>query len=136
MITLQTLPNATAQEVFEQVANHLLSQNCRSTTLSGHIKCAYRSDGTPSCPVKCAAGCLISDEEFTVLAETIPDVNTMSWWMMLSHKRLPFPPHPQHVEMIRELQFIHDEEAVSQWRRLLIAKGEELCLDVGFLKID
>ena len=57
MITLKTLGKATAQEVFDQVATHLLTQNERS--LDG-ASCSYRNcDG-----LKCAAGCLISDDEY------------------------------------------------------------------------
>ncbi len=38
MITLKTLPNATAQEVFDQVAKHLLSQKVASRHQTKFIK--------------------------------------------------------------------------------------------------
>ena len=67
MITLKTLPQATAQEVFDQVAKHLLTQMKKSvakraaeSASDSKDYCMYRGfDGT-----KCAAGCLISDDEY------------------------------------------------------------------------
>jgi hypothetical protein len=60
MITLKTLKNSTDQEVFDQVANHLLTQNKRSVSATDNTLCVYRSpDG-----LKCAAGCLIADDEY------------------------------------------------------------------------
>jgi hypothetical protein len=56
MITLETLPQATAQEVFDQVATHLLTQRQRSTTKGN---CAYRGDDG----LKCAAGCLLGPDD-------------------------------------------------------------------------
>jgi hypothetical protein len=41
MITLKTLPQATPQQVFDQVTKHLLTQNARSRSGETQI-CAYR----------------------------------------------------------------------------------------------
>ena len=43
MITLRTLPHATAQEVFDQVATHLLTQNARAGIVDtdGGFMCRY-----------------------------------------------------------------------------------------------
>ncbi len=54
-ITLATLPEATAQEVYSQVRKHLLTQKMKS--IEEGKGCVYRGpDG-----LMCAAGCLISD---------------------------------------------------------------------------
>lgn len=58
-ITLATLPQATEQEVFDQVARHLLTQGAFARIGSAG-RCVFRT----SSGLKCAAGCLISDEEY------------------------------------------------------------------------
>ena len=74
-ITLATLPQATAQQVFDQVKTHMMAQYAKSVGQNSDV-CLYRGpDG-----LKCAAGCLISDEE----AETIPEMK--GWQVMgMSH---------------------------------------------------
>ena len=58
-ITLSTLSEATEQQVFDQVKNHMLTQMKKSMLESNGDPCAYRGfDG-----LQCAAGCLMSDEE-------------------------------------------------------------------------
>jgi hypothetical protein len=61
MITLKTLGKATLQQVFDQVANHLMDQGERAATVnsSGRVTCYYRLND-----LKCAAGCLIGDDEY------------------------------------------------------------------------
>ena len=61
MITLKTLPQATAQEVFDQVTQHLLKQG--KAARSGTGACRYRVE-TRGEILKCAAGCLIADDEY------------------------------------------------------------------------
>ena len=102
MITLATLENATEQEVFNQVKDHLLNQNEKS--LRG-TACAYRSETG----LMCAAGCLMSDEE----AEDIPE-NTC-WWTLVSYESVPLA----HAALISKLQQIHDSHPCSYWPELL-----------------
>ena len=48
------------QEIFDKVAQHLLTQPRSTKIVNGYPKCMYRGDnGT-----KCAAGCLIPDDEY------------------------------------------------------------------------
>ena len=56
-ITLKTLEQATAQEVFDQVAEHMLTQYELSML---NDTCVYRGYSG----LKCAAGCLIGDDEY------------------------------------------------------------------------
>ena len=102
MITLATLENATEQEVFNQVKDHLLNQNEKSLSADG---CAYRSETG----LMCAAGCLMSDEE----AEDIPE-NTC-WWTLVSYESVPLA----HAALISKLQQIHDSHPCSYWPELL-----------------
>lgn len=99
MITLKTLPQATAQQVFDQVVNHLLTQNARST---GEKFCLYR-DKIHS--LKCAAGCLIGDDEYKEEFEG-------KTWLRL-HKQGAVP--LEHLALILELQGIHDNFPSASW---------------------
>lgn len=60
MITLKTLPNASAQQVFDQVAAHLLTQKEKAKQFN---TCKYRVEHRDKV-LKCAAGCLIGDDEY------------------------------------------------------------------------
>jgi hypothetical protein len=98
MITLATLEHATEQEVFDQVARHMLKQRARSW-LQDDV-CAYRgADG-----LKCAAGCLISDEEAEQLNLAAGNINTLPWGCLISRGVAP----DKHRSLISALQHIHD----------------------------
>lgn len=94
MITLATLKDATAQQVFDQVANHLLTQ-LKVSVNSDDSLCQYHSDdGT-----KCAAGCLIADNEYSLCMEGIGNwTNIVEQGFASSH----------HENLIFELQEVHD----------------------------
>ena len=123
MITLATLPNATAQEVFNQVCDHLLTQNEKSMesrnsfTHSGD--CAYRGDYGKSC----AAGILISDSEMEQIFEKDYNVGH-SWFSLINEDIAP----RDHSDLIRELQNIHDEKEPEDWAAALknLAENREL----------
>lgn len=114
MITLATLHKATEQEVFDQVARHLLTQNAKS--LRSDIDCAYlSSDGK-----KCAAGCLIAKDEYhTIIEGTI-------WSGLVSKYKYT----EAHKDLIYKLQRIHDFHYVSDWKLKLteLAKNRNLKL--------
>ncbi len=105
MITLKTLPLATAQEVFEQVANHLLTQNQQSSLNSN---CLYRGADN----LKCAAGCLIGDDEYTPEFDT-PGKGVGSGWISLATRNLV--PN-NHQRLISELQHLHDTVSPTKWK--------------------
>ncbi len=59
----------TPQEIFDTVATHLRTQGRKAMTSYG--KCSYRIyDETSQRMLKCAVGCLISDEAYTADMET------------------------------------------------------------------
>lgn len=106
MITLATLPQATAQEVFDQVARHLLTQNARSVMEGAwRSKCAYRSDDG----LKCAAGCLIDDAEYKPVMDGLSEGS--AWENMVSEGLAP----DVHVDLISDLQDIHDGYEPGAW---------------------
>lgn len=105
MITLKTLADATEQEVFDQVANHLLTQMKKS---EDYVNCLYRSsDG-----LKCAAGCLISDDEYK------PEFEQSGWHAL--REEFPHMITMKHMDLIYHLQYIHDDLDVDDWKAALI----------------
>ena len=103
MITISTLNEATAQQVFDQVAKHLLTQGKRATNGGGSTQCRSRThDG-----LMCAAGCLMSEEEYSEGFENI-SFEALSF-DGIQARRL------RHYEMIQELQEIHDSVEPEDW---------------------
>lgn len=113
MITLETLSQATEQEVFDQVAEHLLAQGTRSQRGSQDQRCQYHWQH-----LKCAAGCLISDKEY------YPGMEDNSWATLVSLGVVP----EDHKSLIVRLQSVHDNVAVEYWKQSLklVAKNYSL----------
>ncbi|MBS7458845.1 hypothetical protein [Coralloluteibacterium stylophorae] len=106
-ITLATLPAATAQEVFDQVARHLMTQGEPAMNADGSSCVYHAADG-----LMCAAGCLIAPEEMRT------DWEGRSWD---SATRRGAP--EAHVGLIERLQTVHDSargiptsEVLPRWR--------------------
>ena len=94
MITLKTLNQATAQQVFDQVVTHLMTQGKKSERFTGG-SCLYLSDSG----LKCAAGCLISDNEYLLQMEG------SDWSDLIHYELVP----RAHGCLISRLQIVHDE---------------------------
>lgn len=101
-ITLATLSQATAQEVFDQVATHLLTQMERSR---GENKYAYRS----ASGLKCAAGCLIGDDEYNERFEEFNWIRLVDDWNVST----------AHKELIQNLQRTRDDYEPFSWHERL-----------------
>ncbi len=102
MITIKSLPYVTGQEVFDQVANHLLTQKTRSIIATkGGYECVYRTTEG----LKCAAGCLIGDDEYK------PEMEKQRWKKLVEDKLVP----DFHRVLILELQLIHDNIHPNKW---------------------
>ena len=104
MITLKTLPQATAQEVFDQITQHLLQQGKAAKSTTG--ACQYRIE-TAEGVLKCAAGCLIADDEYNREWE-----NT-DWPALVADKSVP----NSHERLIYRMQGIHDCRSPGKWVR-------------------
>ena len=104
MITLKTLPQATAQQVYDQVKAHLLKQGKKCTqTLEDEpiVRCRYKADG-----MSCAAGCLISDDEYKNIFEGIV------WKDLVNLGHAP----KDHEDLIVQLQQLHDFREPEAWK--------------------
>ena len=111
-ITLATLPQASAQQVFDFVCHHLLTQQQASTDASGD--CVYHSaKGT-----KCAAGCLIDEDEY------IREMEKTTWGRLVGYGLVP----EAHRELISHLQNIHDDCAPESWKAELRKVPSHLAL--------
>ena len=115
MITLKTLPDATAQGVFDQVARHLLTQNAKSTYATYTNSCKYRGHNG----YKCAAGCLIADDEYK------EEFEGLSWLSVGPVFRRP---------LISRLQVTHDCIDLEEWKDQLLEIAEEFDLSAEVLK--
>lgn len=131
MITLKTLPEATAQEVFEQIVTHCLTQGERSELLvpdgfdGNHNQrythyCQYRGDKGN----KCAAGCLMSDKEYRKNWEQ------KGWCELVMDGDVP----SNHMELIAELQYVHDRTKACDWLEAFIQVANRFGLNTAFLE--
>lgn len=114
MITLKTLPQATAQEVFDQITRHLLQQGKAARTGTG--ACRYRSEVQGEV-LKCAAGCLIADDEYNDKFEGDTWGALVRLYVITSY----------HEELITSLQKVHDTCLVNEWPERL----RQLAKDYG-----
>ena len=106
----------TAQEVFTKVATHLLVQNEKSVTRGA---CGYRGDGG----LKCAVGCLISDEDYSPQMEGLDARQLIHRFELVPSIQELSP----HEDLIKNLQVIHDRNHSIMWRNKL----EDVALRFG-----
>jgi hypothetical protein len=112
MIILATLHEATPQQVFDQVVNHLRHQGIAAMEKT---KCVYRTSNNL---LSCAAGCLMSDEEYR-------DLNSKhrTWFILKDNREVP----DAHWELISNLQSVHDSHKIDHWEyqfKLVASKFE------------
>jgi hypothetical protein len=121
-VTLKTLAEATAQEVFDQVVKHLLEQGKRSFKLDvdGDEFCLYRG----SKGLKCAAGCLISDSEYK------DDMEGRGWRNLVNIGYAS----DAHIDLIACLQAVHDKKELSTWREELLEISKRFDLNPQILE--
>lgn len=118
-ITLSNLHEATEQQVFNQVAKHLLEQAQKSLDNENSI-CAYRgAEG-----LKCAAGCLISDEEYR------PKWELKDWETLVETGDIKTT---AHRNLILNLQKIHDDRQPYVWIKYLEDLAQSMGLDSSIL---
>jgi predicted house-cleaning noncanonical NTP pyrophosphatase (MazG superfamily) len=108
MITIHNLGEKSALEVIDFVKEHLLKQGCKSLQIvDDDTRCLYRGpNGT-----KCAAGCLIPDEDYD------PKMEGLLWEELVEKYDFDNP----HNELIDRLQAIHDFYEVKEWSKEIIA---------------
>lgn len=102
-VSIPLIENGTAQEVFDVVAKHLLTQGKRSEDADG--VCQYRGpDG-----LMCAAGVLIPNDIYNSAFEG------SSWLGLVQDFNFP----SEYLDMIGLLQKLHDENDPELWSRRL-----------------
>lgn len=119
-INLKNLHEATAQEVFNQVSSHLMTQNAKSEEEKGY--CKYKSQNG----FKCAAGCLIDDDEYN------PGFEQNTWGEVQTR----FGISSNHTQLISDLQVIHDLFEPYGWKDELIKLAKEYDLNYSHLITD
>jgi hypothetical protein len=111
-ITLETLAESSESEVFNFVAHHLLTQFHQSA--GEDLDCRYRAQGRA-----CAAGCLMSPEEYDKGFEGFP------WGELVDDKKVP----DAHMQLVTELQWVHDDPNArgrpGVWLELIPGLAEE-----------
>lgn len=117
MITLKTLPEASLQDIFNQVAKHLLTQNAKSQLSLSHsgVKskaCAYRGEESR----QCAIGCLIADEEYKFAMDGTGDTSFMG---LVAEGYFPTVDE-EKADFLINLQYIHDAPDPEQWEERLL----------------
>lgn len=112
----------TAQEIFNTVATHLLTQR-RKSVVAG--SCKYRTDEG----LKCAVGCLITDEEYDPRMEG----NSIDFLIYGDLDDPPVAPSlsrfMEHSQLLRDLQRIHDADDCDYWEENLRALAAVSKLD-------
>lgn len=118
MITIHNLAEHSESAVFNFIAKHLLSQKKQSKRDG---MCEYRGEEG----MKCAAGCLIPDDEYDRTFEN----NT--WKALVKKGRVS----TAHQHLIVDLQFIHDSFQPVAWRHLLTQYStyHDLSSDFGMM---
>ncbi len=115
----------TQQQIFDQVADHLLTQKKKSYNKK-ETSCAYRGPNG----LKCAIGGILADNEIVKIANCISpnDVNYLAIHQLKLPDRLT-----GHTEFLRYLQMIHDVHKPSRWIEKLSAFAKEKGLDKSVL---
>lgn len=115
----------TAQEIFDYVARHLLTQGKKSVLPDTEDVCAYR--GKDDC--KCAAGCLIPDDRYKPEFEQ-KLWNTAASFGIAQH----FPEYLEFLGLIRELQLVHDRYEPEAWKEALVEVAQVHHLDFSVVQ--
>lgn len=114
-VTIHNLNDCTAQEVYDFIAHHLITQGekasgekvCITGILSPPNGCFYRMEKEGKI-LKCAAGSLIPDEDYKPVFES-----GHSWKAIVY---IYFKETiTSHQQLISNLQYIHDTYEVVDW---------------------
>ena len=119
----------TLQEIFDQVATHLLTQNERAVGALGN--CRYRTDTG----LKCAIGCLIADEHYNSGCEGIdvsgayikPHPRGLSLGQALRNSGIDGKDQ-RVLRLLGRLQGVHDHNPVVSWHDNLVRVADDFGL--------
>ena len=114
-ITMKNLHLATEQQVFDQAAKHLLTQNSKAT--DNFDRCRYRLDNGTI--LKCAVGCFIADDEYDT------QIENEIYGSCGFNEFFGFKGEAPHLTLLIRLQNLHDKYPASTWKERL----EQIALD-------
>jgi hypothetical protein len=119
---IQEINNKSLQEIFDFVADHLLTQNAKAIEGSG--TCLYRCGD-----LKCAVGALISDEDYDCSFE-------MQNLRILSGRKETIFNHIEEsrLKFLIHLQMIHDDFLIEEWPEKLSILGSRFNLSSKILE--
>ena len=107
------------QEIFDKVSNHLLTQNRKSiTAIHGKSEdCAYRGNNGASC----AIGCLIPDAAYhpDMEGKNINDDKVWGAIYPVIGSSIGRNRGCKKLNLLSDLQVIHDEELPEEWTKAL-----------------
>jgi hypothetical protein len=109
------------QKIFNIIVRHLGKQRKRSFDKSKAM-CMYRGPNN----TKCAVGCLIPNKDYSCAFEG-SDIDMIN-------QKLNFIWNDKQVNLLADLQIIHDESAVRAWPTELRNLGHTNNLDVSVVK--
>jgi len=103
----------TAQEIYDKIATHLLAQNAKSTgkrepSLALMPGCRYRGANG----LQCAIGCDIPDDEYSPELEGRSIRRLIEMGAFSAKRRTEYN---EHLELLIDLQSMHDNVPVSLW---------------------
>lgn len=106
------------QDIFDKVATHLLKQNKRCegdvqlVDGSNYHGCLYRGPNS----LKCAAGCLIPDEDYKPELEGHSIDEDAPYSLISEYFMEKYEYNKEIIRFIKELQVIHDCSYVEDWK--------------------
>ena len=111
----------TDQEIFTKVATHLLTQNKQSLSESLQ-SCRYRGMGG----TMCAVGCLITDDAYD---REIEGYRSSSGVVIMALEESGIDGRAA-MDLLHDLQFVHDRTPVANWQRELLRVAEKHDLEM------
>ena len=114
---MKNLHLATEQQVFDQAAKHLLTQNSQAT--DNFDSCKYRLELNDGTILKCAVGCFIADDEYS------SEIEGSIYGSFSFNEFFGFKDEAPHLTLLRRLQNLHDNSFVNLWKEKL----EQIALD-------
>jgi len=122
-INVKNMYRYSEANVFSKIALHLLKQGKRSSNTrpkQGEVAgCLYRS----KCGTKaCAAGSLLTDDTY------VPQLEGSDWHAYSKELACRgFRSAKLHSNVIRDMQYLHDEVHPVSWRQKLRSYAEQKC---------
>jgi hypothetical protein len=107
--------NNTEQELFNRVKTHLLNQGAKAETdesTHGIKMCQYHAESG----LKCAVGCLITDEVYRPSMEGL-DLTDRELWDALLDSGIDMG--GKTLSILQKLQNVHDSNDPSDWSRAI-----------------